>query len=165
MRPTPIPDTEVWEGATRKVLAAPDGDLANPDIAPVEALVDRSPSTGALNLSVRCVLEDDDLAKLIHGGTVWLTFWGGMVPWSASVVAPAGYRPPGPLPEPGVNDVDLTADKGDCDTTGRHEHHWRRPRSGGPEQAVVAVSPSGVVILSEAVMAQLMTDAGWERAR
>ncbi|GEP38869.1 hypothetical protein NPS01_25320 [Nocardioides psychrotolerans] len=85
MRPTPIPDAEVWEGATRLVIAAPDGDLTNPDIAPVEALVDRGPS-GARNLSVRCELEDDDLAKLAAGGTIWITFWGGMVPWSASVV-------------------------------------------------------------------------------
>lgn len=88
MRPTPIPDSEIWEGAVRKVLAAPDGDLANPDIAPVEAVVDRSPSTGALNLSVRCVLEDGDLEKLQAGGTIWLTFWGAMVPWSATVVEP-----------------------------------------------------------------------------
>lgn len=87
MRPTPIPDSEVWEGASRRVLAAPDGDLTNRDIAPVEALVDRSPSTGALNLSVRCVLEGDDLAKLQAGGTVWLTFWGCMVPWSSTVVS------------------------------------------------------------------------------
>ena len=88
MRPTPIPDAEVWEGAERRVLGAPDGDLTNPDIAPVEALVDRSPTTGALNLSVRCVLEEGDLEKLQAGGTIWITFWGSMVPWAATVVEP-----------------------------------------------------------------------------
>lgn len=96
MRATPIPDAEVWEGAVRKVLAAPDGRLDNPDIAPVEALVDRSPSTGALNLSVRCVLEDGELEQLAAGGTIWLTFWSAMVPWSASVVPPHDAIPGGP---------------------------------------------------------------------
>lgn len=86
MRPTPIPENEVWEGAVRRVIAAPDGDLTNPDIAPVEAVVDRSPSTGALNLSVRCELDDGDLEKPAAGGTVWITFWGAMVPWAATVV-------------------------------------------------------------------------------
>jgi hypothetical protein len=37
---------------------------------------------------VRCELEDGDLEKLQAGGTVWLTFWGVMVPWSATVVEP-----------------------------------------------------------------------------
>jgi hypothetical protein len=89
MRPTPIPDHEIWEGATRKVILPPDGDMTNPDIAPVEALVDRSPSLGSVRLSVRCELEDDDLHQLQAGGTVWITFWGGMVPWSTSVLPPA----------------------------------------------------------------------------
>lgn len=85
MRPTPIPDAEVWPGAVRKVFAAPDGDLTNPDIDACEALVDQSPTTGALNISVRCVLEDGDLEKLQAGGVVWLTFWGAMVPWAMAV--------------------------------------------------------------------------------
>jgi hypothetical protein len=89
VRPTPIPDSEVWEGAQRHVFAAPDGDLTNPHIAPVEALVDRSPTTGALNISVRVVLEDGDLEKLQAGGVVWLTFWGAMVPWVLTVAGPA----------------------------------------------------------------------------
>ena len=92
MRTTTIPDAEVWAGAARKVIAPPDGDLTNPLIAPVEALIDRSPSTGALNLSVRCALEDGDLEKLAAGGTVWITFWGHMVPFSATVVGPGDQR-------------------------------------------------------------------------
>jgi len=86
VRPTPIPDAEVWAGAERRVIAAPGGDLTDPEIAPVEALVDRSPTTGAVNLSVRLVLEEGDLEKLAAGGTIWLTFWGHMVPWAVSVV-------------------------------------------------------------------------------
>jgi hypothetical protein len=88
MRPTPIPDHEVWDGAHRRVIAPPNGDLTDPHVAPVEALLDRSPTTGALNLSVRCALEPGDLEKLQAGGTVWITFWGHMVPWSTTVVAP-----------------------------------------------------------------------------
>lgn len=88
MRATPIPDTEVWAGAIRKVFAAPDGDLTNPHIDPCETLVDCSPTTGALNISVRCLLEPGDLEKLQAGGVVWLTFWGSMVPWAVTVVEP-----------------------------------------------------------------------------
>ena|SRR5437868_2756259 len=93
MRPAPIPDTEVWPGARRLVVSPPDGDLTNLDIAPVEALADRSPSTGALNLSVRCVLEEGDLEQLQAGGEVWLTFWGHMVPFATTVVGPTAPRP------------------------------------------------------------------------
>ncbi len=88
MRPAPIPDAMVWEGARRVVIAPPDGDLTNPDIAPVEAVVDRSP--GVPVLSVRCVLEDDDLDKLQAGGNVWISFVGHMVPFSVTVAGPSG---------------------------------------------------------------------------
>jgi hypothetical protein len=71
---------ETWFGA--------DGDLTNPHIAPVEALIDQSPATGAVNLSVRCELEPGDLEKLAAGGTVWLTFWGVIVPFALTVVEP-----------------------------------------------------------------------------
>lgn len=86
MRPTPIPDAEIWAGGERQVIAPPGGDLTDPNVRPVEALVDRSPDTGGLNLSVRCVLEDGDLEKLQAGGTIWITFWGAMVPWAATVM-------------------------------------------------------------------------------
>lgn len=88
MRPTPIPDNEVWTGAIRRVIGPPDGDLANPNIAPVEALLDRAPDTGALNISVRFVMEDGDVEKLAAGGTIWLTFWGHVVPFAVNVVDP-----------------------------------------------------------------------------
>lgn len=154
MRPTPIPDAEVWAGATRKVISPPDGDLTNPHIAPVEALVDRSPSTGAVNLSVRCELEGDDLAKLQAGGTVWLTFWGHMVPFAGTVVGPQ---------------ASTSCAWVDCAQVGEHGHAaefaWTNPGDPQAGEVRVLVSPSGVVQLSEAVMAQLLTDAGWERTR
>lgn len=47
-----------------------------------------TPIPDAEIMSVRCVLEDGDLEKLQDGGTVWITFWGAMVPWAATVVGP-----------------------------------------------------------------------------
>lgn len=44
--------------------------------------------TGVRVLSVRCELEPGDLEELQAGGTVWLSFFGAMVPWAATVVAP-----------------------------------------------------------------------------
>ncbi len=80
MRPVPIPDAEIREGHRRVILAAPDGDLLNENIAPVEmlaALVDDQ-----WVLSARFVLEDGDLERLAAGEAFWLTFWGGVVPFA-----------------------------------------------------------------------------------
>ena len=88
MRPTPIPDHEVWAGGIRRVISPPGGDLTNDQCAPVEAIIDVLPGPGAVALSVRCVLEDGDLETLAAGGLVWLTFGGHMVPWAISVVPP-----------------------------------------------------------------------------
>lgn len=156
MRPTPIPDAEVWEGSTRIVVAPPGGDLTNPDIAPVEALADRSPSTGHQTLSVRCVLEDDDLELLQLGGTVWLTFWGRMVPWAATVLAP--------MPHPGCRWLD-------CQRTDDHTHEdeqrsmWVNPGDRQAGKIAVSADDQGMVTVTLPVVAQLLADAGWERAR
>lgn len=92
MRPTPIPDHEIWDGAIRRVIAPPGGDLTHPDIAPVEALIDRAPTTGVVCFSMRCELEPGDLAKLQAGGRVWLTFYGGIPPFSLTVVDQDGNQ-------------------------------------------------------------------------
>lgn len=154
MRPTPIPDAEIWEGATRIVVAPPGGDMTHPDIAPVEALVDRSPSTGHQTLSVRCVLEDDDLANLQAGGTVWVTFWGRIVPFATTVLPPN--------PPPGCRWVD-------CQVEGQHSHEtesrWVNPGDPTAGEVLIHAGDDGLVEISEAAVAQLLTDAGWERAR
>jgi hypothetical protein len=93
MRATPIPDAEIWEGATRRVIAPPDGDLTNPDIAPVEVLIDRV-KTG-LCMSARCELEGDDLEKLRAGGVVWVSFYGTqLVPFSVDVAGAVSPEQP-----------------------------------------------------------------------
>lgn len=89
MRPSPIPDDAIWDGARRVVFSAPDGDLTNSDIAPVEVLVDAE--GGVPRISARCVLEDGDLDKLARGGTVWVSFYGGsLMPFQVDVIGPDG---------------------------------------------------------------------------
>lgn len=90
MRPIPIPDAAIWDGARRVVFAAPGGDLLDPNIAPVEALVDHSDATGTTRVSVMCQLEDGDLVKLAEGGHVWVSFYGGLPPFSVDVTGPIG---------------------------------------------------------------------------
>lgn len=91
MRPAPIPDEAIWEGARRMVIAPPGGDLTSTDIAPVEVLIDQSQDTGIPRISARCVLEDGDLAKLSAGGTIWVSFYGAqLMPFSVDVVGPNG---------------------------------------------------------------------------
>lgn len=84
MRPVPIPNSEIWQGSERRVFSAPDGNLLNPLIAPVEALVDKA-SDGVPRFSVMCALEANDLTKLEDNGHVWVSFYGGIVPFSVDI--------------------------------------------------------------------------------
>jgi hypothetical protein len=94
MRPAPIPDDAIWEGARRTVLGPPDNDITGA-IAPVETLVDCGDTVPAHRISVRCVLEPGDLERLAAGGCIWLSFYGGMAPMSIDVCGP--YERPQPL--------------------------------------------------------------------
>ncbi|MEV6897466.1 hypothetical protein [Amycolatopsis sp. NPDC051372] len=85
MRPAPIPHDAVWPGARRVVLSAPNGDLTDPDIAPVEMVADCPPSLGAVRYSARCMLEPGDLEKLVDGGHVWVSFYGRVPPFCVDV--------------------------------------------------------------------------------
>lgn len=51
-----------------------------------------NPGDVLINLSVRCELEDGDLAKLVAGGRVWVTFWGGITPFALTVVDQDGRQ-------------------------------------------------------------------------
>lgn len=57
----------------------------------------------------------------------------------------------------------------DCQVDGDHEHassfEWVNPGDPTAGKVVVDVADDGTVQLSEAAMAQLLLDAGWERAR
>ncbi|SNR33033.1 hypothetical protein [Blastococcus mobilis] len=104
MRPASIPDGEVWDGARRIVIGAPNGDLTDPTIASVEVLVDQA-AIGP-RISARCVLEHGDLDALAAGGTVWVSFYGQqLAPFSVDVLPPAG------APVPNVRmEVDMSGD-------------------------------------------------------
>lgn len=86
MRPVPIPAgvLELWPGARRVVVGAPDGDLAHPDVAPVECIMEASAHDGPL-YTLRCALEAGDLEKLIGGAHVWLTFYGHVPVFAVTV--------------------------------------------------------------------------------
>lgn len=75
MIPTPIPDDEVWAGATRRVIGPPAG-MEPWEIPPVEVLSEVR-DDGAPLIHVRIALEPDDLRR-IQAGQVdhfWLTLW------------------------------------------------------------------------------------------
>lgn len=133
MRATPIPDSEIWPGAVRKVYAA----AGRGDIAPCEALVDRAPKSGHVNISVRCELEAGELEQLQAGGVVWLTFWGAMVPWAAVVAAPAER-----------------ADDSRCETWVSIDDH------GAERFAHIEYDARGVAQVSHEAMTDLLTRAG-----
>lgn len=70
MRPTPIPEDEVWDGGQRLVIAPPDNDPTNTVIAPVEAIIDQDEL--GIRFCVRMVLDDTDAARIAAGER---TFW------------------------------------------------------------------------------------------
>lgn len=157
MRPTPVPDHEIWEGARRMVIAPPDGDLTNPTIAPVEAVADQAPD-GSLNLSVRCVLEDGDLDKLQAGGTVWITFWGHMVPWAITTVAPVDPSLSGERPSQRLEP--RTADTRDCPDEA-HQHRWHRPELMAGTDVAYTADARGQVAITEEALTRLLRGAGF----
>jgi hypothetical protein len=96
MRPAPIPDDDVWDGARRIIIAPPGGDMTDPEISSVEVLADAVMMHGqpGPRLSARCILEAGDLDALAAGGTVWVSFYGGILqPFSVDVLPPADARP------------------------------------------------------------------------
>jgi hypothetical protein len=96
VRPIPIPDAAVWNGARRVVVAGPDGDLTNDLIRPVEVIEDRSPSTGMRVLTALCALDPGDLEALTAGGLVAVSFYGALTPFSVDVLRAVGGQEAGP---------------------------------------------------------------------
>ena len=85
MRPAPIPD-QVAPGTRRVVMAAPNGDLTDDNIRPVEALVTQEPD--ARWYTVMLVLESGDLELLKAGHPIWLSFAGGVPVFAISTGIP-----------------------------------------------------------------------------
>lgn len=72
MRPSPIPDDEIWEGSRRVVIGAPDGSLDGP-IRAAEVLIDVS-QIGGCRISARITLDPGDLERLAAGEPFWVSF-------------------------------------------------------------------------------------------
>jgi len=91
VRVTPIPDGEIWAGASRIVMGPPAGNDPTGEIRACEMVAELH--RGRPAYSARCVLEDGDLETLQAGGVVWLTFYGAVAPFSVTV-APVAPEPP-----------------------------------------------------------------------
>jgi hypothetical protein len=92
MNPIPIPDgwpernLQPGELIRTVVVAAPDGDLTNPDIAPIEGMLRRHSEDGSPVMSFLWRLDDDDLVVLAAGGHLLLTFMSSGIPVHAMQV-------------------------------------------------------------------------------
>ena len=91
MRPIPIPDDLIPEGGKRFVISAPDGDLTNDQIRPVEAVA--AIDDQGVRLSMLVALEPGDLERLalmhrdVGVSGVWLTMWTNQLPPFAVEIA------------------------------------------------------------------------------
>jgi hypothetical protein len=87
MQPTTIPDDLIEPGTVRRVISAPNGDLLDDNIRPVEALISRDRPTQLAAFKMRLTLEPGELERLMAGKPVWLTMLGGVAPFSVDVEA------------------------------------------------------------------------------
>lgn len=81
MRPVPVPKqvaAEDWVIDTR-VFAAPDGDLTNPNIAPVEAVVYKR-ADGEMCVGVVLMIEEEDMERIEDGARHLLMSWPNALP-------------------------------------------------------------------------------------
>ena len=69
-------DIAQWPGAARQVFNAPEG--MEDSVEACEAVIDDT--TGEIQVHVAWQPDEVDLARLAHGGTVWLTCIGGLPP-------------------------------------------------------------------------------------
>lgn len=94
MRPTPIPEAEVWDGGERVVIGPPvsQEDQLDPECRPVEVVVDfvEFGGAGVPRFNVRVQLEDDDLERLQKDPSLWVSFIAYQMPPMAVGVLPQG---------------------------------------------------------------------------
>src|SRR5688500_8604049 len=91
--PTPIPDDEVWMGATRRVIGPPVGKepWAIPPVEVLQELTDQGPL-----IHVRIAFEPDDVRRIKEGSVdhFWLTLWSDHL-HAFNVQLPAEVAPDG----------------------------------------------------------------------
>lgn len=87
MRPVPISEAQVQAlgGGLRRVLAAPSGDLTDPNCAPLEVVIQQL-DDGTHVYSSLWTIEGDDLRRLRGGARIRLVVFGGQPPVDLSVV-------------------------------------------------------------------------------
>lgn len=96
MIPRPVTDADVAEfhgispDAVVRTFAEPeangDDDMTNYDAC--EGIVHRSLTDGKTAVvRVPMQLEPGDLTKLLAGGTVWVSMWGGLAPFAVEVLS------------------------------------------------------------------------------
>lgn len=77
MRPIPIPDgmaESFTQPAVRRVILPPDGDITNPDIAPLEAIYQVTKEGFQIHALIKIDEADFETLKATDG-RFWLTFW------------------------------------------------------------------------------------------
>lgn len=87
MRPTAIPDDEIFAGHQRIVMGPPRGHDITSDIRAVEMLAGPDGVYRAL-----IELEDGDLERLAAGEPFWVSFWGHVVPFDVAMTEQEGPR-------------------------------------------------------------------------
>lgn len=90
MIPAPVTDEMVQqfghplEAAVKRTFVGPP-ELKN--VAACEGVVERSADGFTAVVRVPMRLEPQELTKLLNGGTVWVSMWGGLSPFAVEVVA------------------------------------------------------------------------------
>jgi len=80
VRPTTIPDSEIFEDHRRIVMGPPAGHDLTGNIRSVEMLA----GPGGI-YRARIILEDGDLERLAAGEPIWLSFLGHVVPFDVAM--------------------------------------------------------------------------------
>jgi hypothetical protein len=168
MTPIPIPPEAAASRPSLKALrVGPPPGVSDADCGTVESLAGIS-DEGYPMYANYWRPTTEQLDALQRGGFIELIQYTprmamhSMTVWEVPAIddGPEVISASAPLP----SDDCVTADRGGCEMSGRHEHQWLRSDDGDEQRGIVSVGPSGVVVLSEALMDGLMLDAGWVRA-
>lgn len=87
MRPSPIPDDEMFAGHQRVTFSKPEGEEFE-EVLPVEVQATIDEEMGLPMMRVRIELEPGDAERLAAGEPFWLTFWGHMPIFDVAMVEP-----------------------------------------------------------------------------
>lgn len=83
MRPTVLPEAmDLWPGARRVIMSPPDH-AGDPAAAPIEAILEEGPA-GPL-FTLRCVFDSDEMTRVENGAHLWLTFYGHVPVFAATI--------------------------------------------------------------------------------